>query len=686
MDNLSKPTAEPRAIPPLPTATALGGGAASGHASHDLMSLLGQDIGTPTEGLLGAVGQLLETPLSDAQRVYTDKAHKSAQALMTIVNNILDYSKIEAGEMRLEAIDFDLRATVAEVAETVKNSADPQEAEMTFLVHHDVPSSVRGDPGRLRQILINFLPYALQFTGEKGISLRAQMIPGAEDEVMVRFEVTQNDQEVILQWPEISAQIPPQQKRESQRKPTVTALGFAISKRLAELMGGRFGVETRPDKPSVAWFSVRLGKPLKQTLKLVTPRADLRGVSVLAVLDNQATNQDLLALTLSWGMSCDTAYDSPQALEMLRARHERGQPYDLAILEMQISGSDGLDLARAIQKDPAISSVRKVVLVASGLRGHAEESRQAGVTGYLTKPMDQFELYNCLMTVMGMPEAEGAVQPQPSAQLVTSHSLRELISCRAVRALVAEDNKVNQMVAVRMLEKLGVQVDVASNGRAAAEACQRTSYDMVLMDCQMPEVDGFEATRLILDSELARCAVHVPIAAVTANAMQGDQDKCLAAGMDDYISKPFKLDQIRRLLERWVPAFSSKESPSPLSAASDQESAVDTSALKGLQVRQEEGVPDFLVGLITTFLPEARSRLAAIHEAVECADASALMQAAHSLRGSSAVMGAKTMAALCADLEACARKTEMNGASVLTSQLENEFGRVRDELKARLAS
>jgi CheY-like chemotaxis protein/HPt (histidine-containing phosphotransfer) domain-containing protein len=287
------------------------------------------------------------------------------------------------------------------------------------------------------------------------------------------------------------------------------------------------------------------------------------------------------------------------------------------------------------------------------------------------------------MAVMGMQQANCAVEPHPSAQLVTSHSLKEVNARRAARVLVAEDNKVNQMVAVRMLEKLRVQVDVAVNGLAAAEACQRTSYDMVLMDCQMPEMDGFEATRLILDSESARGGVHIPIAAVTANAMQGDREKCLAAGMDDYIAKPFKLDQIRKLLERWVPALSSSDSPSPTSAPSEQEMSVDTSALEGLQVRQEDGVPNFLAGLISKFLPEARSRLTAIHEAVESADASALMQAAHSLRGSSAVMGAKTLAALCAELEGCARKTEMLDAAGLASQLENEFRRVREELEAR---
>ena len=682
MDKLSNLIAEPRANLQPPTAAASGGDVETGHALHDLISLLGQDIGAPTEELLGALEMLLATTLSDTQRIYRNKAHRSAQTLMTIVNNILDISKIEAGKIILEAIDFDLRTTVAEVAESFKNSGEPHEEEITFLVHHDVPAMVRGDPGRLRQILINFLPYALQFTGEKGISLRAQVTPGAEDEVMVRFEVTHNDQGFILLWPESMVETP--KDMEHQPKPPATGLGFAISKRLTALMGGRFGVETKPDKRSVAWVSIRLKKTPDQISVVPLLRGDLRGLSVLAVVDEQATYQELLAQTLSWGMSCDTAHDGPQALEMLRASAARGQSYDLAILDVQIPGSDGLELARAIHKDPQLSAVCPVVLIAAGLRGHAEESRQAGVAGYLTKPVDQSELYNCLRAVMGAREANCALRPQPPAKLVTSHSLKEGNARHASRVLVAEDNKVNQMVIIRMLEKLGMQVDVASNGRAAAEACLRTSYDLVLMDCQMPEVDGFEATRLILDSESARGIVHVPIAAVTANAMQEDREKCLRGGMDDYIAKPFKLDQIRKLLERWIPAFS--KSQSVPSAASNQESAVDTSTLQGLRVRQERDDSDFLAGLIATFLPEARARLAAINEAVARADAGVLMQAAHSLRGSSAVMGAKTMAALCADLEACARKSDLNNAAALASQLENEFGRARDELHAKMAA
>lgn len=629
---------------------------------------------------------LLETELSEEQRRYVEWVQESGTALLTTVNNLLDSLKIEAGEIHLEDLDFDLRITVVKAAGLLKKDANTKGPQITCLIHHDVPMVVRGDPGRLRQILTSFLSRAVRFTDGGQFVLRAKLVGDEEEAVTIRFEVTEADTGLNLEESGRAAQGSAKAERPRARRPQGTGLGFAVSKRLAQLMGGQFGMESESSQGRTVWLSVRLGRTQESNFGLPTPRADLRGLSALVVGDNEATHKNLVAETLSWGMRCDIAMNASQALGMLRAAASGGQSYDLAILDMQMPGTDGLELARAIQRDPALSEVQPIILIAVGLRGHAEESRRAGIAGYLTKPVSQSDLYNCLTTVMGARDKDFSAATRPPQQLVTSHNLKEAKARRSTRVLIAEDNTVNQMVEVHMLEKLGVQVNVALNGVAAIEACKRTHYDLVLMDCQMPDMDGFAATRAILESEPARGSAHVPIVAVTASTMQGDREKCLAAGMDDYIAKPFRLDQIRALLARWVPSSPSSPPTAEAPAASNRESAIDKSFLEGFGLPPGERGPNFFAQLRAQFLSEAHSRLTAIHEAVERADATTLKEAAHGLNGSSGVVGAKTMAALCAELEKRARAGGMNGVAELVAQLEDEFGRVREELNAQPGS
>jgi CheY-like chemotaxis protein/HPt (histidine-containing phosphotransfer) domain-containing protein len=653
------------------------------HETPKLLSLVANEIHPPIEGILETVVYLLETDLTGEQRILTEKLQRSGNALLTTINNLLDFSRIEAGEMRLQSIDFDLHNMLAEVKRQLDEGGWGEGPKVTCLVHYDVPALVHGDPGRLRQILSNFLPFALQLTGGKEAVLRARLIDRAENEVTIRFEVTQDVEGAGVK--DVGGEIESSsgEAMEYARLAPGPGLGFAICKRMAGLMGGKFGADSESGKAGTVWFSVRLRKPPERSVETGTPRTDLRGLSALAVVDKPSAHKNLLAQTLSWGMSCDIARDASQALAMLHAKALSGQPYDLAILDMQIPGSDGLELARAIQSDPAISAVRPVALIALGLRGHAEESRQAGIVGYLTKPVGQSEFYHCLTTVMGVQDRNVPAESSMPAPLVTSHSLTEARSRSSVRVLVAEDNVVNQMVAVRMLEKLGVKADLATDGREAVEACARTRYDLILMDCQMPEMDGFEATRAILELESARGGEHIPIVAVTAHAMKRDREKCLAAGMDDYISKPFDLAQVRNLLARWAPTLPCTSSERDSSPGSEKNGPVDIRALESLRARESDGVPHFLNRVVAQYLREAKDRLAVLHEAGEKADAAALLRAAHSLKGSSGVMGAKRIAGLCSDLEVQVHLNEMKVARVLILQLEEEFDRVREELQAQ---
>ena len=651
-------------------------------ARSRLLALVDHEIRDPIKGVLDIVQLLIDTDLSTEQRGYVEKAHESGAALLTINNDIRDLAKIEAGQMCLETIDFDLHTTVTEVVTKLNAAAHSKNREATSLIHHDVPTLVRGDPGRLRQVLTHFLSDVIRSTYRDEIVLGVKVVPTSQDGVTIRFEVTEAEEAFSLKVCEGAVDATSQQEVRNASEPQNTGLGFALSRRLTELMGGEFGVEGGPPEGCTVWFSVRLGKTPRGDSKPRPPREDLRGLAALAVVDNEAISKNLVAQTLSWGMSCDVALGAPQALEKLRAAASRDQPVDVVILDMQVQGANGLDLARAIHGNPAFSKVRSVLMISVGLRGHAEESRLAGIAGYLTKPVNQSELYDCLTAVMRespKDAAGGSSVPQP---FVTSHNLKEEKAQRRPHALVAEDNKVNQMVAVRMLEKLGIRADVAVNGLGAVEACQRTHYDFILMDCQMPEMDGFEATRSILDSEPARGGPHVPIIAVTANAMKGDREKCLASGMDDYLAKPFKIEQLRALLERWMPPATAEPYKVEPVAASHQGSAVDARVLNAFSARAGDGLPHFVSGLKEQFLTEARFRLAAISEAVGHGEASALKQAAYALKGSSTIVGATAMAGLCADLEQSAQQGGMTGAAALAAQLENEFGRVREEFAA----
>jgi two-component system, sensor histidine kinase and response regulator len=400
------------------------------------------------------------------------------------------------------------------------------------------------------------------------------------------------------------------------------------------------------------------------------------------VVEDNATNCKILHEQLtSWDIGNGGAESGPRALQMLRLAAEDGEPYDVAILDMKMPGMDGMELARAIKADPAISSTRLVLLTSMGRRGDSAEARQAGIEAYLTKPVKQSELYDTLATVIGAPENT----PEKDPGLVTRRSLRERVADSRVRILVTEDNAVNQKVAVRMMEKLGYRADVAANGLEALEALSRGSYEAILMGVQMPEMDGYAATKEIREREGTQR--HTPIIAMTANAMQGDREKAIEEGMDDYVSKPVKLVELGAVLERWVSKEDEEEAEADTTTPAREvgEGSVDLSVLLGLRELQEVDEPDILNELIELFVKEVPSELEALREAAQRGDAQNVEQIAHTLKGSSANMGAIRMEALCTELEEMGRSEELAAVPAQISRLEEEFGRVRAVLEEELS-
>ena len=661
-------------------------------AKSEFLATMSHEIRTPMNGVLGMAELLIGTELTSKQNRFAETIHKSGSALLTIINDILDFSKIEAGKLELNKTVFDLRLLIEELGVMFASQAHQKGLELTCNFPADGHSMFRGDAERIRQILVNLMGNALKFTEKGEILLKVELFTKEDDMFLIRFRVRDTGIGISDAAQEKIFDSFSQADGSTTRKFGGTGLGLTICKMLTELMGGTIGIKSKPDVGSTFWFSIPLKKEAAITQSVSRPSSHIfKGMRAL-IADNNKTNRELLEQQFTnWGMDYYSVDNGKNALRALQEAAQQGNSFSLAVLDNQLSGIDGITLARKINKDSKLSDTKIIMLSSVGNMEETGQWLMAGVESYLSKPIRQNELYESVYKAIGTGH-DNSVEFEKANVVPKQSKVTDLKG----HILVAEDNMVNQELAREMITNLGCTVEIVDNGLQAFEAISESlldniqkPYDLILMDCQMPEMDGFEATKNLRQWEgQQKVLQRIPIIALTANAMEGDRDKCIAAGMDDYMTKPFTLVQLGAMLHRWLPLLA-KENNSEYARhnenVKDSQSTVEkeegvtqleSAALERIRKLQRDGQPNVVIKVIKLFLENTQKTILILESAISKGDNENLQRSAYSLQSSCSTVGATDLARLCAELESLGRTGNAGVAQSRLSVLEYEYDAV----------